>query len=192
MDYFISDLHLWHDHVLSFDNRPFKDLDEMHATIVGNWNSVVDDYDDVYFLGDLSFAGYEKTKEVVDELHGRIHLILGNHDRKILKSKLRERFVEICEYKQLDIDSNTSVILCHYPMPTFKNMYRGWHHLYGHVHNSFEHNMMNRVKNELKDLYAKKDGKKPEDVCSMHNVGCMMPYMNYTPRTLDYILENDL
>ena len=36
-----------------------------------------------------------------------------------------------------------------------------------------------RVKSEMKSLYDKP--------CNMFNVGCMLPYMNYTPRTFDEI-----
>ena len=42
----------------------------------------------------------------------------------------------------------------------------GWYHLYGHVHSSFEWNMMERVKYEMKALYDKE--------CHMYNVGCMI------------------
>ena len=33
----------------------------MNETIVKNWNSVVDPEDEVYFLGDLAFAGKEEA-----------------------------------------------------------------------------------------------------------------------------------
>lgn len=34
MNYYISDLHLFHEAVLRFDDRPFSNLEEMHAEIV--------------------------------------------------------------------------------------------------------------------------------------------------------------
>ena len=71
------------------------------------------------------------------------------------------------------------MVLCHYPMPCFKNHFHGWYHLYGHVHNSFEANMMEHDRMLLEDLYCRK--------CNMFNVGAMMPWMDYTPRTLDEI-----
>lgn len=33
MKYYISDLHLFHEAAIRFDNRPFHDLCEMHRTI---------------------------------------------------------------------------------------------------------------------------------------------------------------
>lgn len=189
MNYFISDLHLFHENCLAFDNRPFKNIDEMHKAIIERWNCAVGPYDDVYFLGDLSFAGYEKTNEVLKDLEGNKHWILGNHDKKLLKSGIKNHFVEICEYKELFIDTNKSIVLCHYPIPTFKNMYRGWYHLYGHVHTGFEWNMTEHQKSLLKELYSKEKNIPAPDVCNMYNVGAMVPYMDYTPRTLDEIIK---
>jgi hypothetical protein len=40
----------------------------------------------------------------------------------------------------------------------------------------------------MKTLYSKKDGKNPDDVFEAYNVGCMIPYMDYTPRTLEEII----
>lgn len=40
--------------------------------------------------------------------------------------------------------------------------------------------MMQRVKYEMVALYDKP--------CNMFNVGCMIPYMNYTPRTFEEII----
>lgn len=43
MNYYISDLHLFHKNVTdegtNFDNRPFKTMEEMHKTIKENWNN---------------------------------------------------------------------------------------------------------------------------------------------------------
>ena len=92
MNYFISDLHLGHKNVLKFDNRPFID----------NWNSKVNDNDDVYVLGDISWHNATKTIEIFKQLKGRIHLIQGNHDNRILKNKeLYNLFVEVVDYKEL-------------------------------------------------------------------------------------------
>ena len=33
MNYYISDLHLFHENSIRFDERPFGSLDEMHDTI---------------------------------------------------------------------------------------------------------------------------------------------------------------
>ena len=33
MNYYISDLHLLHEHCICFDERPFGDLEKMHETM---------------------------------------------------------------------------------------------------------------------------------------------------------------
>lgn len=102
MNYYISDLHIGHTNALAFDARPFKTIEENDETIKNNWNSVVGLDDDVYLLGDISWYGSTKTLEYYSQLNGRIHLIKGNHDNKILKNKdLQNLFVEIVDYKEL-------------------------------------------------------------------------------------------
>ena len=41
MNYYISDLHLFHEASIRFDNRPFGSLDEMHESVVSRWNNKV-------------------------------------------------------------------------------------------------------------------------------------------------------
>lgn len=180
--YFISDLHFGHTNVISFDNRPFLTIEENNQTIINNWNNVVKEEDDVYILGDISWYNATKTIEIFKQLQGKKHLIIGNHDHKLIKNKeLRNLFCEIIDYKELPIENNRGIVLSHYPIPCFNKHFHGWYHLYGHVHNSFEWNMMEHVKYEMVQLY--------ERPCEMYNVGCMIDYMNYTPRTLSEVLE---
>ena len=52
--------------------------------------------------------------------------------------------------------------------------------LYGHVHNTREWNFVEKWKQEQWDMGIPS---------RLINVGCMMPYMKYTPRTLEEVLE---
>ena len=57
-------------------------------------------------------------------------------------------------------------------------------HLCGHVHTTRENDFLEKWRQELRDT-RKNDG----DSCgNIYNVGCMLPYMGYTPQTLDEIL----
>lgn len=168
---------------MAYDNRKFKSIEEHDETLINNWNNVVGMEDDVFLLGDISWYNATKTIEIFNHLNGMIHLIRGNHDTKLLKNReLQSRFIEIVDYKELSLSDGKGVILCHYPIPCFKNHYYGWYHLYGHVHISFEWNMMEQTKYQMTELYDKP--------CEMFNVGCMVPYMNYIPRTLEEIVQN--
>lgn len=182
MNYFIADLHFGHKNVLSFDARPFKTIEDHDVVLITNWNDTVGLDDDVYILGDISWYNATKTIEIFKQLNGKKHLIVGNHDSKLIKNKeLQKEFEEICDYKELDIGKGNICVLSHYPIPCFKSHYYGAYHLYGHVHNSFEWNMMKRIKYELEELYTVP--------CNMYNVGCMIDYMGYSPRTLDEIVN---
>lgn len=184
MNYFISDLHFGHKDCLAFDNRPFVSVEDNDKTIIGNWNNTVGIDDDVYLLGDISWYNSTKTIEIFNNLNGNIHLIKGNHDSKLLRNReLQKRFCEITDYKELSIDNGKTIVLCHYPIPCFNHHYYGSYHLYGHVHTSFEDNMMEQVKYQMVNLYGKP--------CNMYNVGCMKDYMGYTPRTLEEIIERE-
>lgn len=182
-NFYIADMHFGHTNVLAFDNRPFKTIEEHDRALIENWNNAVGIYDDVYILGDISWYNATKTIEILKSLNGRKHLITGNHDSRILKSReVQACFVEIVPYKELNsTEEGNGMVLCHYPIPCFKNHYYGWYHLYGHVHSGFEWNMMERVKYEMEALY--------DTSCKMYNVGCMMNYMRYTPRKLEEIIN---
>ena len=60
----------------------------------------------------------------------------------------------------------------------------GWCHLYGHVHSAYEWNVTENAKRLLRRLYVR------DDICRMANVGAMLSYMDYTPRTLDELLSH--
>jgi calcineurin-like phosphoesterase family protein len=185
MNYFISDLHFGHVNCLAFDNRPFSSIFDHDAHIIKEWNETVGIDDDVYILGDISWYNSANTIEIFKQLNGRLHLIKGNHDTTILKNlDLRSLFVEIVDYKELFIDKDTSIVLCHYPIPCFKNHFYGWYHFYGHVHSSFEWNMMENIKYNMTALYDKP--------CNMFNVGAMMRHINYRPRTFEQIIGNEV
>ena len=182
-NYFISDLHFGHKNVLSFDDRPWTNIEDHDNFIIQNWNDTVSYEDDVYILGDVSWHNATKTNEIFKQLNGTKHLIIGNHDGKLLKNReFQQQFQEICYYKELPYTENKIIVLCHYPIPCFNKHYYGSYHLYGHVHNGFEENMMRNIRRQMQDLY---------DVPSqMYNVGIMMPWMEYHPQTLEDIISS--
>lgn len=135
--------------------------------------------DTVYVLGDMFWCISSQAVPILQALNGQKFLIKGNHDRSN-DGKFVKEFAKITEYLEVN-DNFRNIVLCHYPIPCFKNHYYGWYHLYGHVHNSFEYQMVEHDKYLMQELYGKQ--------CQMFNVGAMMPYMDYTPRTLDEILK---
>lgn len=196
MNYYISDLHFFHKNVTdegsNFDNRPFQTMAEMHQVIKENWNAIVTGSDHVYILGDLAWKENEDTIRLVSTLKGNKHLILGNHD-KAKEQRYRQLFVSISTYKEIKdmIDGKEyHIVMSHFPLAFWNHQhhYRRdgvehsiWTvHLYGHVHNSIEEKYYQEFIRKLNDEYEVK--------CIAKNVGCMMSYMNYTPKTLKEIL----
>lgn len=179
--FYIADLHYGHANRLAFDNAPFKTVEEMNAALIERWNATVSPGDIVYVLGDMFWCKTDEAIEVLERLNGQKFLVQGNHDR-CNDSKFRKHFVKIDEYMEIK-DGDRNVVLCHYPIPCFKNHYYGWYMLYGHVHMSFEYNMMKHTKFLMEELYSKP--------CQMFNCGAMLPYMDYTPRTLDEIIAGN-
>jgi len=181
MVYYIADLHFGHTNAIKFDNRPFENIHMHDFTISTLWNETVKPDDDVYILGDISWYSADKTVDIFNNLNGVKHLIIGNHDHKLLRNQnVRDLFVEITDYKEIK-DENKNVILSHYPIPSFNKHYYGAYHFYGHVHNSEEWRQMELVKRQMIEKLNKP--------CNMINVGLMMPYMNYEPKTFKDIVS---
>ena len=190
MNYYISDLHLLHKNCIGFDERPFADLEEMHETILANWNRKVTNSDTVYILGDATLYGKkEDAIALVARMKGKKVLVRGNHDH-IDDYRYQQLYEEICDYKEIQdgIDGKQyHLVLFHYPIFSWKNMGHGTILLYGHTHDSME------------DTYYQECLRKmAEEECSRHifecspqayNVGCMKPWMNYEPRSLKEILS---
>ena len=179
--FFVADLHCGHKNVLAFDNRPYVDIEAHDNDIISRWNKVVGINDTVWILGDFSWHNATKTLEIFNQLNGNKNLCIGNHDYKLLRNRdIRGLFNEIVDYKEIQLSNGFGIVLSHYPIPCFNKHYYGWYHLYGHVHNSFEWHMMEHVKREMVELYDKP--------CNMFNVGIMIPYMEFKPKTLEEIL----
>lgn len=132
--FFTSDTHFNHANIISFCNRPFKNVDEMNEVIIANWNSVVGIDDTVFHLGDFCLGGSAEWTKVLDRLNGKIHLIVGNHDMKNLRQDFISRFEEVVMQRHIVIDKH-SIYLNHYPFLCFCGAYQPdvWQ-LFGHVH----------------------------------------------------------
>ena len=187
---YISDLHLFHKNVteagVDFDKRGFKDLDEMHDYILKSWNSGVNEADHVYILGDfvwrISDNNSAEAMHLLRRMKGNLHLITGNHDRTH-NSQFKKRFESIDGYKKIhDIvnGKDRQVILSHYYMPFYDGHYHGNILLHGHSHVTAECDLERKMTKWLNE-----NGYPAE----IYNVGCMHPYINYIPRTLEYIIQ---
>jgi calcineurin-like phosphoesterase family protein len=141
--YFTSDTHYSHKNIIKYTNRPFSSVEEMDEQMRLRWNSVVTDDDIVYHLGDFAFhQDQNETVELINSLKGKeIHLILGNHDKK-MKEYVKNKFTSCSSYLEIkvqdpEVDNEQKeqfIVLCHYAFRTWNRSYHGSWNLYGHSH----------------------------------------------------------
>lgn len=187
MNYYISDLHIGHANAINLDKRPFKNLNEMNDAIFANWNSRVRTDDTVYILGDFIWKKENEWAYYVAPLAGNKVLIRGNHDPREFSNTTKRLFQSITNLKEI-VDGDRHVVMCHYPMPFFRNGFApNTYMLYGHVHKTIEYEYTKELR---KTILARAEGYGTPNGHFI-NVGAMMPYMAYTPRTLDEIIAGD-
>lgn len=139
--WFTSDNHFWHKNIMKFcpETRKFNTVEEMNRGMIARWQEQVAPEDEVYILGDVFFCHADEAERILQQLPGRKHLILGNHDQVIRdNAKLRDHFESIHEYRSITVDG-IKVVLFHFPIVEYDKMHYGSYHLYGHVHGKYQH-----------------------------------------------------
>lgn len=126
-----SDQHFGHSNIIKYENRPYNNVEEMDSGIISKWNNVVSKNDKVFILGDFSFYNKEKTKEILDLLHGTKILVIGNHDKRSLNF-YKDMDIEVVKFPIIYRDK---YVMSHEP-PTYINDCCPYKYLYGHVHSN--------------------------------------------------------
>lgn len=134
--FFTSDHHFGHTNIIRHANRPFASVEEMDEALITNWNNLVGRSDTVYHLGDFSFHRRDKTAEILDRLNGAIHLVKGNHDRR-MHSSLFRMFQSVSDLKEIKV-ADQSIVLCHYAMRVWNKSHYGAWQLHGHSHGTLQ------------------------------------------------------
>ena len=184
MNFYISDLHLGHGNALKFDNRPFGSIDEQNLIMIRNWNRVVTKDDTVYVLGDFSWKDADGML-FLNNTNGRKVLIRGNHDRSM---NILMCFDDVQDYLEIK-EGGANIVLSHYPIAHWKNADYGSIHMYGHIHQSRDSRPFEQYVKMMRSRTDERTGQSLE--YKAYNVGCMLPYMDYTPRTLGEIIRGD-
>ncbi|RLA66563.1 MAG: hypothetical protein DRQ88_05910 [Epsilonproteobacteria bacterium] len=79
--FFTADLHFGHAHIIKYDNRPFNSLQDMHRSLIKQFNATVPANGLTYFLGDIGITSSVELGNFINKLNGTKVLILGNHDK---------------------------------------------------------------------------------------------------------------
>jgi len=137
--FFCADSHFGHANILKYSKRPFSSVGDMDEALINNWNNLVKPNDTVYHLGDFAFLPYFNIKQIANRLNGTKHLILGNHDKEIIRNKSdllnSKTFATIQNYYELR-HNNETICLFHYGQRVWNKSHHGSIHLFGHSHGS--------------------------------------------------------
>ncbi len=137
MRFFTSDQHFYHENIVRYCGRPFKNAHQMNRTIIERYNSVVGNTDVCYILGDFTMtANADQIEPIVRKLNGRKILVLGNHDRLRPFSYVELGFESV--HTSLDLIIAGERVTCiHDPAPACAvGVTNRW--LVGHVHGLFK------------------------------------------------------
>jgi calcineurin-like phosphoesterase family protein len=175
MIFYTSDLHLCDEKIRKVCNRPFDSIQSMNRVLTRNWNERISDADTVYILGDIFPCDGYNVKDILDlvkKLNGEKILVAGNHDDDYRQPLNDSGLFKDIKHMAFVRDLNKEVVLCHYPLMTWRNDEKGSVHLYGHIHNK-----------NLPEIRRYYKGK------SAYNVG--LDVRNFVPLTLYDILEGE-
>ncbi len=192
MRYYIADLHFFHQAMNThMDKRGFEDTHQMNTYMIEKWNQKVRKKDEVVILGDLSWGNVQDTNTLLQQLHGKLYMIQGNHDRFLNHREANtSRFVWIKPYAEMS-DNNRKVVLCHYPILCYNSQYyltaKGFpktYMLYGHVHDTKDQRLVEQFQQITRQtVITDVQGNERHIPCNMINCFCM--YSDYEPWSLD-------
>ena len=143
MIYFTADWHFNHDRDFVYKSRGFDSVEQMNKAIIEKHNKIVSQLDIVYVLGDLCLGGansLDKNKQLIEQMNGRLTIILGNHDTPARIEMYNQcKNVEKITYADMLKYRKYHFYLSHYPTLTSnldydKPLKARTLNLYGHTH----------------------------------------------------------
>ena len=135
--FFTSDTHFGHTNIIKYCKRPFKNVEEHDEELIKRWNKKVSKDDIVFHLGDVAFGCPQYIGNILNQLNGKIYLVIGNHDWRNYKL-FNNRYEIVTQQINMKIGKR-HIILNHYPMLAYAGAWRGidaTYQLFGHVHTS--------------------------------------------------------
>jgi len=137
--WFTADYHLSHANIIRHCNRPFRNVDEMNKTLIGNFLDAVEENDTVYFLGDLSWDQPSAKEFFLRSPTKDIVFVWGNHDKRCrsVVQKYSSSTHDLLTVSIPDDDApggKRRIVLCHYSMRVWDGSHHGSWMLYGHSH----------------------------------------------------------
>lgn len=126
--FFLSDLHLAHENILTFGDRDFKSIQEHDEYIIRKWNETVGYDDNAFILGDIAF---KSRYDYLARLNGNLHIILGNHEY-LTKLPLIQKYAPKAKVGGCLILGD--FIISHIPVHPSQLEHRADYNIHGHLH----------------------------------------------------------
>lgn len=144
--FFTADQHFGHRNIIRMANRPFSTVEEMHRTIIDNWNKTVSSEDTIFVLGD--FIGKEHMDEkdsiaIGEALNGHKILIKGNHDRNYPMKTIFDKVYEAKHIHELQYEGVTFRLNHFLNNMTIEGDLPSVIYLHAHKHNHIGYNVIN-------------------------------------------------
>lgn len=115
MIHFWSDPHFYHENIVRFCHRPFKNVNKMNAVLIQNFNRCVTKDDTVFVLGDLGMKiSPAQLRQCVEQLNGHKILIPGNHEKFPVHDYYDMGFAGVFGHLHITIN-NQELYLAHDP-----------------------------------------------------------------------------
>lgn len=152
MIFYISDTHFGHENIIHFTNRPYSDGEKMNSDMIRRWNEKVKNTDTVYVLGDMFFR-CDYAEEILSQLKGKKHLIVGNHDGSWMTEFDATPYFKSINNMITVSAGNVGVSLCHYPLVTWPHMKKTYM-IHGHLHDETNFDFWPILRNNERILNA--------------------------------------
>ena len=127
-----SDLHLGHDNIIRYTNRPFANAEEMDAQLYANWQATVEPEARLVIVGDVAMraAVGEHTWQRIRDANGADkRLVFGNHDLTGSGDLRVDGFDDDCSV--LCADGDPPLVFTHLPLAQVPD---GAVNVHGHTH----------------------------------------------------------
>jgi calcineurin-like phosphoesterase family protein len=128
-----SDHHFYHCNIIKYQQRPFIHMDDMHAGMMGVWNTHIKSTDIVYYLGDFCLGRSDCYRYILSSLNYKNMVFLhGNHDISVAKLNKLDRIVAM-PWIIMPIHDIGNVLMAHEPIYDYDTDTINLQ-IHGHIH----------------------------------------------------------
>ena len=131
-----SDLHLSHNNIIKYCDRPFTNADSMNDKLTSNFVNALTSKDLLIIVGDLSMKVPDGSNWFLDKLSCEVIIVAGNHDIHRGTGEVGSfNTLLTCSLLELSLPDGRTLIFSHYPISE-KFLPVNSINIHGHIHNN--------------------------------------------------------